>query len=59
MKLINSLSPEQVAQYEASNSLEIDGKVFKEGEILIFREPKEVAPARFLTNLFLSISIVI
>ena len=55
MKLINSLSPEQVAQYEASNSLEIDGKIFKEGEILIFREPKEGTGT--ISNKFISIDI--
>ena len=55
MKLINGLSPEKVAEYEKSGYLEIDNKVFGDGEILIFREPKE--GTNTMSNRFISIDL--
>jgi isoleucyl-tRNA synthetase len=55
MKLINGLSPEKVAEYEKSGNLEIDNKVFGDGEILIFREPKE--GTNTISNRFISIDL--
>ena len=41
MKLISGLSADKVAKFENSKEIQIENLVFKEGEILIFREPKE------------------
>ena len=55
MKLITSLSAEQLASYEESGLIELGGEKFQVGDILIFREAKEGTES--LSNRFISIAL--
>ena len=55
MKLITGLEPSDVSFYEEKGGITIDGQKFSEGEILIFREPKE--GTNTMSNRFISIDL--
>ncbi len=55
MKIISSLSAEELSRFEEQGEIVLAGETFKEGDILIFREAKDGQDA--LSNRFISIAL--